>query len=272
MRTILYDPVSGTQSLSREGVYGVRKAVFSLSAFVGILAILQLPMAAGQMPPSLTDRDRADIQDLVTRYARALSSCAAEEYADLFAPGTGSFASSIRGEIVGRDKLVALVQSEPHCITTPPGRPAGNGPTVVVTSSGEGVTGIADLGNAGHYEDVYVKTPKGWRFQTRDVITRQEQTAGFSAKDFIALRHLAGNDRGTFDDVYRDTAVGKRLRSAGVVLTAAADGTATGRAFLRGDGGHYDDAYVRGAGGWRFKSRTYVAPGDSAGTQASAGR
>ena len=37
-------------------------------------------------------------------------------------------------------------------------------------------------------------------------------------------------------------------------------------------GGHYDDVYVRGQSGWRFKSRTYVAPGDTAGTQASAGR
>jgi hypothetical protein len=239
---------------------------------VGILQLL----AAGQTPraavPSLTDRDRAEIQELVSRYARALSSCAAEEYADLFAPVTGSFASTVRGEIIGRDKLIALVQSEPHCITNPPGRPPGNAPTVVVTSSADGITGIADLGNAGHYEDVYVKTPKGWRFQSRDVITRQEQTAHFTSRDFIALCHLAGNQQGQFDDVYRDTPAGRRLRSSGVVLTVSADGIATGRAFLRGDGGHYDDVYERGAGGWRFKSRTYLAPGDSGGAQASAGR
>jgi SnoaL-like protein len=254
----------------------VTKAVFSLSALVGFIGIVHLGPAVAQTrregAPSLTDRDRTEIQELVTHYARALSSCAAEEYADLFAPETGSFASSIRGEIIGRDKLIALVQSEPHCITTPPGRPAGNGPTVVVTSSAEGVTGIADLGNAGRYEDVYVKTPKGWRFQTRNVITRQEQTANFTAKDFIALRRLAGNDLGRFDDVLRDTSVGKRLRSAGAVITATGDGNATGRAFLRDDGGHYEDVYIRGASGWRFKSRTYVAPGDAAPAQASAGR
>ena len=251
------------------------KAAFSLSALVGFIGIVHLSPALAQTRregASLTDRDRTEIQELVTHYARALSSCAAEEYADLFAPGTGSFASSIRGEIIGRDKLIALVQSEPHCITTPPGRPPGNGPTVVVTSSAEGVTGIADLGNAGRYEDVYVKTPKGWRFQTRNVITRQEQTANFTAKDFIALRRLAGNDLGRFDDVLRDTAVGKRLRSAGAVITATGDGNATGRAYLRDDGGHYEDVYVRGASGWRFKSRTYVAPGDAAPAQASAGR
>ena len=252
----------------------MKKTVSSLVALVGIAGFVQIAPAFAQSgrdgARSLTDRDRAEIQQLVTRYARALSSCAAEEYADLFAPVGGSFASSIRGEIIGRDKLIALVQSEPHCITTPAGRPAGNGPTVVVTASAEGVTGRADLGNAGHYEDVYVKTPKGWRFQSRNVITRQEDAATFTARDFIALRRLAGNDLGAFDDVYRDTPVGKRLRSSGVVIAATGEG-ATGRAFLH-DGGHYDDVYVRGAGGWRFKSRTYIAPGDAAGTQASTGR
>src|SRR5262249_52729055 len=245
-----------------------------MSTLISLLAVLAATFAQARPDGviTLTDRDRADIQELVTHYARALSTCAAEEYADLFAPTTGSFASGVRGEIIGREKLIALVQSEPHCITTPPGRPPGNGPTVVVTSSAEGVTGIADLGNAGRYEDVYVKTPKGWRFQTRNVITKQEQAASFTAKDFIALRRLAGNDLGRFDDVYRDTPVGRRLRSSGAVITVAPDGTATGRAYLRDDGGHYEDAYVRSTNGWRFKSRTYVAQGDAPPAQASAGR
>lgn len=257
------------------GSYGVKNAAFALSALVSLAAVLHPTPAVGQVQSAatvLTDHDRADIQELVSHYARALSSCAAEEYADLFAPVTGSFASSIRGDIVGREKLIALVQSEPHCVTMPPGRAAGNGPTVVISSSSEGVTGFADLGNAGHYEDVYVKTPKGWRFQSRNVITRQEQTANFSSKDFITLRRLAGSGQESFDDVYRDTPAGKRLRSAGVVLAAQSDGTATGRAYLKNDGGHYEDVYVRGAGGWRFKSRTYVALGESAPPQASAAR
>ena len=120
------------------------------------------------------------------------------------------------------------------------------------------------------YEDALVKTAQGWRFKTRNVITRQEQAAGFTAKDFIALRQLAGSEQGKFDDVYRETPVGRRLRSAGLVIAVAADG-ATGRAYLRNDGGHYDDIYARSSGGWRFQSRTYVT-GDTLGTQASAGR
>jgi len=256
------------------GSYDVKNRVFSLSALVSFVAAFCVVPAAGAQsaPASLTDRDRTEIQELVSHYARALSSCAAEEYADLFAPVTGSFASTIRGDIVGREKLIALVQSEPHCVTTPPGRAGGNAPTVNVSLSAEGVTGFADLGNAGHYEDVYVKTPKGWRFQSRNVITRQEQTANFSSKDFIALRRLAGAGQETFDDVYRDTPVGKRLRSSGVVLAAQTDGTATGRAYLKNDGGHYEDVYVRGANGWRFKSRTYVAAGEGASSQSTAAR
>ena len=251
----------------------MKKTVSTLSALISFVFVSAIAPAHAQnsraASSKLTERDRAEIQELVTHYATALSSCTAEEYADLFAPVTGSFASSIRGDIIGREKLIALVQSEPHCVATPAGRPAGKGPTVVITESANGVTGIADLGNAGHYEDVYVKTPKGWRFQSRNVITRQEQDRNFTAKDFITLRRLAGNELGQFDDVYRDTPAGRRLRSAGVVITATADG-ATGRAYLKDDGGHYDDVYVRTASSWRFKSRTYVAPDQPSGTQASA--
>jgi hypothetical protein len=252
----------------------VKHAALSLSALVSAMLMLPVTPAFAQAqrgaPASLTEQDRAEIQDLVSHYARALSACAAEEYAGLFAPVTGSFASSIRGNIIGVEKLIALVQSEPHCVTTPPGRAGGSGPTVTVTASADGVTGYADLGNAGHYEDVYVKTANGWRFQSRNVLTRQEQNAGFTAKDFIALRRLAGDDQGMFEDVMRDTPAGRRLRSAGVVIAAQADGTATGRALLK-DGGHYEDVYVRGASGWRFKSRAYVAA-DTGSAPASAAR
>jgi hypothetical protein len=241
----------------------VKKIIRLLCSFVGVIMFaVPTPVAAQAArggTPKLTDQDRMEIQDLVSHYASALGSCSAEAFADLFAPVTGTFASGFRGQIVGHDTLVALVQSEPHCATTTPGRPAGNGPAVLITESAEGVTGVADLGNAGHYEDVYVKTPKGWRFQSRNVITKKEADAHFTSKDFIAVRRLAGTDLGVFDDVYRDTPVGRRLRSSGVVVNVTPEG-ATGRAVLRVDGGRYDDVYVRTATGWRFKSRTYVAP------------
>lgn len=224
----------------------------------------------------LTPQDRTDIQDLVTHYARALAGCAAEEYAELFAPGGGYFWSSIRGEVATRERLIALVQSERQCnpAVTPaaaggaagrantPAR-ANNGPTVVIESvTAEGVVGRANLGNAGHYEDVYVKTPGGWRFKARSVLTPQEEAAKLTAQDFIDLRRLAGNDHGQFDDVYVNTPGGRRFRSSGVTFALAPDGV-KGTALLKNSGGRYEDFYVRGADGWRFKLRTYVAPEDT---------
>ena len=215
----------------------------------------------GQAPQALTAQDKAEIQSLVTGYAIALGSCAANEYADLFASGTGYFASGFRGHVVGRDRLIAMVQSERQCLavsnTAPAARP---GPTVAVDVRPTGVYGIADLGNAGQYEDEYVKTPKGWRFAARTVITPAEKAAGLNASEMIAIRHLAGGpqDSDEFWAMGQDGV--KRFRSSGVVIIVTA-GVVTGRVYLK-DGGRYDDVYEKTAQGyWRFKSRVYVAEG-----------
>ena len=132
---------------------------------------------------------------------------------------------------------------------------------VTITSAREGVTGRADLGaNVGQYDDEYVKTPKGWRFKSRTVMTSPELAAGLTARDVKAIRRLAGTDLGQFDDLYVAGPDGvKRFRSSGVATGLSSEGV-TGRAYLRNNGGYYDDVYVRTAdGGWRFKSRTYVA-------------
>ena len=258
----------------------ITRAMYSVAVIVGLGAIAPLHAQSGRGAGELTAQDRVEIQDLVTRYARALASCAAEDYADVFVPGDGYFFSTIRGEVVGREHLMLLVQSERQCNppnnanaasadgaaranapnANAPGR-ASSGPIVVIEPSPEGARGKAALGNAGGYEDVYVKTPKGWRIKARSVITPQEAAAKLTAQDFIEIRRLAGNDRGQFDDVYVDAPGGKRFRSSGVALALLPDGV-KGTAYLRNDGGHYDDVYVKGANGWRFKSRTYVAPPD----------
>jgi len=217
---------------------------------------------------ALTPGDRAEIQGLSARYARALGGCAAEDYADLFAPGTGYFASNIRGEVVGRDRLIALVRSERHCAAAAPAASSSGAapaaprpvPTVAIESSSKGVTGHADLGNAGYYDDEYVRTPAGWRIKSRTVITRQERDANLTVQDVVAIRRLAGTDLGRFDDVYVAGADGvKRFRTSGVALGLSAEGV-TGRAYLKNNGGHYEDVYVRTSDGeWRFKSRVHVA-------------
>ena len=213
---------------------------------------------------SLTPQDRADIQDLTARYARALGACAAEEYADLFAPDTGYFASNIRGEVVGRDRLMALVRSERHCTTPPPAANAAAPaaprpvPTVAIEMSSTGPIGRADLGGAGQYDDEYVKTAKGWRFKSRTVMTGQELKANLTVQDVRAIRRLAGDIK-QFDDVYVAGPDGvKRFRASGVALGLSAEGV-TGRAYLKANGGHYEDVYVRTQdGGWRLKSRVHV--------------
>jgi hypothetical protein len=215
---------------------------------------------------TLTAQDRADIQELSARYAKALGGCAAEAYADLFVPETGYFASNIRGEVVGRERLMALVQSERHCIPAAQGSggPANAAPrpvpTVAIETTVKGVTGKADLGGVGYYTDEYVKTPKGWLIKARTVITGQEQKANLTVQDVIAIRRLAGTDLGLFDDVYVPGPDGvKRFRTSGVALGLSPEGV-TGRALLKNDGGRYEDVYVRTQqGGWRFKSRVYVA-------------
>ena len=234
-------------------------AVMTLGALLGA--------ANARAQQALTAQDRAEIQELVARYARALGSCAAEEYADLFLPETGYFASNIRGEVTGRDRLIALVRSERHCIGPAPGNAGGGAaaaprpvPTAIIEATAKAITGRADLGGAGHYDDEYVKTPKGWRFKARTVITAQEQSANLTVQDVTTIRRLAGTDLGLFDDIYVAGPDGvKRLRTSGVALGLSAEGV-TGKALLKNDGGYYEDVYVRmPQGGWRFNSRKYVA-------------
>jgi hypothetical protein len=223
-----------------------------------ILAILLILFSQ----QALTDPDKAEIQSLVTGYAKALSSCAATDYADLFGD-TGYFASGFRGQVAGRARLIAMVQSERQCINTAPTpqttRPV-NAPTVVLNITPTGVYGIADLGNAGRYEDEYVKTPKGWRFASRTVLTPAEQAAGLSAAAMKEIQRLASSPQDA-EEVWASGQDGvKRFQSAGVVIRVSA-GTVSGRVSLR-DGGHYEDVYERDTqGNWRFTSRAYISVG-----------
>jgi hypothetical protein len=254
--------------------------ILAFTFFAGAEA--QAPAAGGppqERPAVLTAQDRSEIQELVARYARALAACAAEGYADLFAPQTGYFASNIRGEVSGRDRLIALVRSERHC--HPSGglansanasggapRPA-NVPTVTIEQSAAGTIGRADLGTAGSYEDEYVKTPNGWRFKSRTVISAQERAAGLTSREIASIRRLAGTDLGLFDDVYVTGPDGiRRFRASGVAMGLSPEGV-TGRAALKG-GGRYEDVYVRmPQGGWRFKSRLFVADDPPSPSQAT---
>ncbi len=131
---------------------------------------------AATTPSKLTPQDYIEIQQLVASYAYALDTGADNGYmyADLFTPDGVVFNNT-----TGREKIAALARSQPH------------GPeyvrhfltNVVIQPSPEGATGkqylvVIDIGEngkpssiflGGHYEDVYAKTPNGWRFKSRNL-------------------------------------------------------------------------------------------------------
>jgi hypothetical protein len=223
---------------------------------VGVCAVLlgAGSLRAEEKTPTLSAKDRAEIQQLVADYATFLGTCKAQDYARLFEP-EGAFASGPRGFVTGRERFIGLVESERHCNVAGE-RTARPAPTVEIEAIPGGAKGIAVLGKDGTYiDDTYIKTKQGWRFRLRQVITGSEKTATLAGQDFQAIRRLAGD--GIYGDVYANTLEGVRFRSSGLTIAATPAGV-TGRAHLK-DGGRYDDVYERTANGWRFKSRTFVA-------------
>jgi hypothetical protein len=232
-------------------------------AFGILLTALQFGAPAlAQSVTNLTTEDRSAIQALMTQYAQALSGCRAMEFADLFVPETGYFASGFRGRMVGRERLIALVESERQCVaptrTAGATRPGGAaGPAVALEVTANGVRGVARLG-AAEYQDEYVKTPQGWRFASRTVITAAEKAAGLDARDLLAIQRLGGSQLG--DHYEADQNGVPRLMTSGVKVSVSG-GQVTGRAYFK-DGGYDDEIYEKlGPGEWRIKSSTHVPGG-----------
>jgi hypothetical protein len=212
-------------------------------------------LAIAQPATSLTTDDQNAIQALMTQYAQALAGCRGAEFADLFVPQTGFFASGFRGRMVGRERLIALVESERQCVAPPATTPAPRpGPTVALDVTTNGVHGIASLGTT-EYQDAYVKTPQGWRFASRTVVIAAEKAAGLDAPDMLAIQRLGGAKLG---DHYEPDQNGvSRLMNSGVKIGVSGN-QVTGRAYLN-DGAYNDEVYEKlGSGEWRVKSSTHV--------------
>jgi hypothetical protein len=155
-----------------------------VAALTGPVAHTQRALPAASRAPALTAADYTEIQQLVARYGHAVDTHADNgfAYADLFAPD-GVFGGNTSGTTKGRDDLAALAKKT---------QPEKGGPSytrhfltnVIITPSPEGATGsqylvAIDVGgdgkpstivHGGRYEDVYVKTPQGWRFKSRRLI------------------------------------------------------------------------------------------------------
>jgi hypothetical protein len=138
---------------------------------------------------ALSPKDQADIKALSASYASNLGTCQAAAYAALFTPD-GIFYSGFRGNIQGRDQLVALVKSERHCQpgAERPARPgAGQGAPALQFGSIEShpagaATTVSLPNNGGAYEDLYARTAGGWRFLNRSYYTPAELAARNAAK------------------------------------------------------------------------------------------
>jgi hypothetical protein len=142
---------------------------------------------AQQKPMTLSAMDYIEIQQLVAKYARFIDTCSNNgyDYADLFT-ADGVFRPVINGKpangIQGRERLAEvsgggsrgcknvgwIQQGVRHLY-----------PNHVIEATADGAKGTVDMlmiglgGDPnkiqydGHYEDVYVKTPHGWRFKQR---------------------------------------------------------------------------------------------------------
>ena len=160
-------------------------------ATVLVGAGLQAQQKRGKVQ-KLSGEDYAEIQMLSAKYGQAIDSCADNgyAYADLYT-ADGTFidmwtdkAIAAGGEKwIGREKLREIsaganVTGSPCSSSRFDGSVSHLILNIVIAPSPEGATGtsyMVELGGRdpnkitrmGNYEDVYVKTPDGWRFKTR---------------------------------------------------------------------------------------------------------
>jgi hypothetical protein len=247
-------------------------------ALISLLTVAAAASAQTKVDMTLTDKDRAEILALSDAYRPALFNCDGEKYADLFATPGGYFGSSSRGEVRERQALIEMVIGYDRCKELKPGATAAPGgqrgntfPAPVIEPAPEGAKArIINSRGGGYYDDVYVKTPKGWRFKSRNVVSDEEVKAKLTTQDFIEIRALAGDDHGYYENLYgeyqqkigpRTSPSDKRpFRTSGLKLTPTADGGMHGLAYLRNNVGHYEDTYVKTSQGWRIKERLYFPP------------
>jgi hypothetical protein len=164
----------------------------SLTMFVSAAPAQQRGVGSAPAAPTLTAQDYAEIQQLSNRYGWAIDACTngGYDFADLFSPdGEWSLSEQWgvpgnRARTKGRDALASLAGGDGKGACKDPKTMLGYGISHVIvnhviTPTPEGAVGksyvlaIGVGGDAtkierqGGYEDVYVKTPAGWRFKSR---------------------------------------------------------------------------------------------------------
>lgn len=152
------------------------------------LAAYAVPaLAPAQQPMQLTAMDYIEIQQLVAKYARFIDTCSNNgyDYADLYTED-GIFQPDVGGRTIppiqGREALARVSGGGTSNCENVPWIEQGIRHIYtnhIITPSPEGATGTVDMlmigidGDPekilhdGYYDDVYVKTPQGWRFKQR---------------------------------------------------------------------------------------------------------
>jgi ketosteroid isomerase-like protein len=149
---------------------------------IAVLAIT-IPVFGQEKVKPLTALDYLEIQQLNYRYAFALDNCTnhGEDYANLYTDD-GVFVVGLNGlEFKGHQKLVEAAGG-PTCVRIKQPHQTHTTENLVIEASAEGATGKSYLvypgdqgkrgdadfdGHVGGYQDIYVRTPKGWRFKSR---------------------------------------------------------------------------------------------------------
>ena len=166
--------------------------VLGLALSTGAAHALQQRARSSTAAPSLTPQDYIDIQQLSARYAFLIDTCTNGGYAfaDLFTDD-GEFSVSQQwgvagtiGRAKGREALASAAGGDGKSGCRDPKTLMGYGLSHIIVNhviapSSEGAAGKSymlaigvggdptKIERQGGYEDVYVKTPAGWRFKSR---------------------------------------------------------------------------------------------------------
>ena len=168
-----------------------RAAVAGVVLIAGAVSLATVRAQQKRAPaPALTALDYIEIQQLVHKYSFAIDSCSNNgyDYADLYTAdgifywGVGARKSVGREELAeaagggknGCQKLKQATAEKPlqtHTtanLVIEPSPEGAIGKSYLVYPGIEGIKGDpTHTGHVGGYQDVYVKTPNGWRFKSR---------------------------------------------------------------------------------------------------------
>ena len=265
----------------------MRNVILALCLIAGLLILGEVQAQQTRSGGStgvmaLTAMDYIQIKQLVNRYAFALDTGAHSgyDYADLFAPD-GVFDSNTRGRTQGRDNLAALARGEKrgplqvnHYIMNHIIEPTVDGAIgrqyLINISHDDNLPQVGPNPNqwdlvgqkrgaldsvGGQYEDVYTKTPQGWRFKHRKLVrsksgpdptrtgtlkmmavkpdasdTVPAVPGGLSAMDYIEIERLVASYGHALDNGYGTTDNGEAY--SGLYTPDATFGQSTGHAQL----------------------------------------